>query len=199
MKKEIALFDFDGTVTHYDTLWKFLRFTIPPYKFWTAFFLHSPFFVYYVLRKTPGKGKEMLLSWFFKGMTRDQLENYGRIFCEKALPAMVYQDAMEKIRWHQQNGHHTVLVSASLDIWLTFWSKSQNMDLICTMYQYNDNKATGKFATANCNGKEKVRRIHKKYTLAEFEKIYAYGNSKGDLPMLDLAQEKHYRVFSKLP
>jgi len=40
---------------------------------------------------------------------------------------------------------------------------------------------------------EKVLRIKEKYDLKEFEKIFAYGDSKGDREMLALAHEGYYK------
>ena len=47
----------------------------------------------------------------------------------------------------------------------------------------------------DCNGLEKVRRIKKKYNLNKYAKIYAYGDTEGDKPMLDIADISFYRAF----
>ena len=45
------------------------------------------------------------------------------------------------------------------------------------------------------SGAEKVNRIKEKYTLDEYEYIYAYGDSRGDKEMLTIAHEQHYKPF----
>ncbi len=45
----------------------------------------------------------------------------------------------------------------------------------------------------NCNGREKVKRIKNEYDIESFDKIYAYGDSNGDKPMLEMADIKYFR------
>ena len=40
-----------------------------------------------------------------------------------------------------------------------------------------------------------IKDSKEKYDLLGFNKIYAYGDTKGDLPMLDLAHESFYKPF----
>lgn len=66
-------------------------------------------------------------------------------------------------------------------------------NFIATKLEQKDGKLTGKFNGNNCYGTEKVLRIKEKYNLKEFEKIYAYGDSKGDREMLALAHEGYFK------
>ena len=67
-------------------------------------------------------------------------------------------------------------------------------DLISTELKVENGKLTGKFLP-NCNGYEKVKRIKEKYNLSEYKEIHVFGNSKGDLPMLELGTHKYYKFF----
>ena len=49
--------------------------------------------------------------------------------------------------------------------------------------------------TRNCFGVEKVNRIRQEYDLSQWDFIYAYGDSRGDQEMLDLADERYYKFF----
>ena len=71
-----------------------------------------------------------------------------------------------------------------------------NLELIATRLEIKNNKLTGKFASKNCYGMEKVNRIKKNYNLDNYEVVYAYGDSMGDHQMLDLADIKYYRTFN---
>ncbi|MGF1638041.1 MAG: HAD-IB family hydrolase [Cyclobacteriaceae bacterium] len=199
MQKGLALFDFDGTITSHDTLWQFLKFGNPPSKYYLGILLHLPFFVIFTLLRKRGVAKEMLLSFYFKGISKDDLLLKGRQFCATELPKYLFMDAMEKIAWHQKEQHRIIIVSASLDIWIKPWAESLGLELICTEYEFVNNKATGRFATKNCNDHEKVRRILSVTNPDDYDTVYAYGNSKGDLPMLALANQKHYLAFNKIP
>ena len=79
-----------------------------------------------------------------------------------------------------------VVVSASINNYLKPWCDKLGFELISTELETVDGKLTGKFSTPNCNGFEKVIRINKKYNLSNYEEIHVFGNSKGDLPMLNL-------------
>ena len=48
----------------------------------------------------------------------------------------------------------------------------------------------------NCNGPEKIRRIKEILNLQDFDKIYAFGNSKGDKEMLSIADHKFLKFFN---
>ena len=48
----------------------------------------------------------------------------------------------------------------------------------------------------NCSGPEKIRRIKEILNLQDFDKIYAFGNSKGDKEMLSIADHKFFKFFN---
>jgi HAD superfamily phosphoserine phosphatase-like hydrolase len=102
---------------------------------------------------------------------------------------------MEKIRWHQAQGDKVVIVTASMEAWLKKWCEHHGVDLVATQLEVQAGKITGRFATKNCYGMEKVNRIKERYNLPEFGLVYAYGDSRGDKEMLELAAVRHYRVF----
>lgn len=58
------------------------------------------------------------------------------------------------------------------------------------------NKSTGKFQGLNCHGKEKVKRLNKKYDELEVDR--AYSDSKSDIPILKLAKKAYYVKGNKV-
>ncbi|MDL0079793.1 HAD family hydrolase [Helicobacter zhangjianzhongii] len=54
---------------------------------------------------------------------------------------------------------------------------------------------SGEFATPNCYGEQKAVRIRARYDLSNYAEIYAYGDSKGDRAMLELATHAFYKPF----
>ena len=48
----------------------------------------------------------------------------------------------------------------------------------------------------NCFGPEKVRRVKEKYELENYEKIYAYGDSRGDKELLEFADYSDFKPFA---
>lgn len=69
-------------------------------------------------------------------------------------------------------------------------------DVLCTEAEFDGNDVlTGNFATDNCYGMEKVRRLKQKYPDRQKFKLVAYGDSSGDREMLDFADEGFNRHF----
>jgi phosphoserine phosphatase len=69
------------------------------------------------------------------------------------------------------------------------------LGIIATRLEIVDNRLTGKLASPNCYGPQKVERIRAALDLSRYGRIFAYGDSRGDREMLALADEKHYRFF----
>ena len=196
MQKGLALFDFDGTITTKDSLLEFIKFSSGKLKFYLVMGLFTPVIMYYVFVKKDGEiAKRKVLSFLFKGKTKQDLDALGEVFAEKILPNIVHQSAIEEIEVHKKRKDRVIVISASLENWLKPWTDSMKLELICTTLEYNDGKFTGRFASLNCNGQEKVNRIKSYLDISEYAPIFAYGNSSGDKPMLNLADHGFYKHF----
>ncbi|GAB4237899.1 MAG: hypothetical protein Tsb0034_13230 [Ekhidna sp.] len=101
---------------------------------------------------------------------------------------------MEKIEAYQQMGAQTVIVSASPEDWIKPWADRFHIDVIATKLAFRNDHFIG-IDGKNCNGNEKVKRITQKLDINVFDKVIAYGDSKGDLPMLALASESFFKPF----
>lgn len=192
----LALFDFDGTITRKDSLLEFLKYKAGSFGFYKGMFLHLPDLFYFMLVKKEGwRAKRKVIRYFLGGYTKEEMLDLGKRFSSEVLPEIVEPTALEKIKWHQKEGHRVIIVSASLDIWLKPWTDNHGIELICTHLDYVNDQVTGKFANPNCNGLEKVIRIKALLNINDYEPIYAYGNSQGDMPMLNVADYKFYKYF----
>ena len=68
MKKGIAFFDFDGTITKKDTLLEVIKFQKGTLAFYTGFFLLSPYLVAMKMKILSNQMvKEKVLKYFFGG------------------------------------------------------------------------------------------------------------------------------------
>ena len=162
--------------------------------------LLSPVLVAYKLKLVPNdRAKQMLLSYFFKGMREAEFKNIAKSFSLKHIDSMLRPGALDQIRWHQSHGHRVIIVSASLECWLKPWCDRNGLDLIATRMDFVGGLVTGRLLTKNCHGKEKVSRIRKAVDLGECREIYAYGDSRGDKEMLAIASKAYYRPFCRLP
>ncbi len=192
----IAFFDFDGTITTDDSLLKFIRFVVGDMKFIMGLCVLSPMLVIYKLKLIPNyMAKQMMLSYFFKGMAEKDFMAVASKYSLEHIDTIVRSLAREKIRWHQERGDKVVVVSASLECWLKPWCERNSLELIATRLEIKDDKVSGQLLSKNCYGIEKSNRIQQNYSLDEYETIYAYGDSRGDKEMLDLAHKKYYKPF----
>ena len=192
----LALFDFDGTITTDDSLLKFIRFVVGDRRFLLGLVVLSPMLVLYKFKLIPNyKAKQYMLSWFFKGMSKDAFLKVANEYSLVHIDKILRPKAIEKINWHKNQGHKVVVVSASIECWLRPWCEKNGLELIATKLEIKDDIVTGKLLSKNCYGVEKVNRIKEIYNLKDFEYIYSYGDSSGDKQMLELAHEKFYKPF----
>jgi HAD superfamily hydrolase (TIGR01490 family) len=193
---KLALFDFDGTITTSDSLIKFIRFAKGDLRTALGLIVLSPVLIFYKLKLIPNyKAKQWLFSYYFKGMNFTKFDELANAYSLNYVDSILRPEAMEKIFWHKQEGHKVVVVSASIENWITAWCNINELELIATQLEINEGKLSGRFSTKNCYGVEKAKRVSEKYNLHEYEYIYAYGDSRGDKELLELADEKFYRKF----
>jgi phosphatidylglycerophosphatase C len=194
--KKLALFDLDGTITKKDTLIEFIKFTHGKLKYFIGLLILSPILILYKLKIVPNwRAKEIMLNWYFRKWSRKRLFQAGKDFSLHKLPELILESALQRIQQHKEENDEIVIITASCDVWLKDWCELQELDLISTEMDFKNEIFSGKFCTLNCHGEEKVNRIKKKLVLESYDFIYAYGNEKADLPMLDLANEKYYCHF----
>ena len=196
MKKGLALFDFDGTITTHDTLLEIIKYQKGKLLFCFGFLMLSPMMVLYKLKLIPNwRAKEILLTFFFGGDQSAEFQRKCDAFISERLPALLRKEALQKIASHLANHDRVIVISASSYNWIEGWCKSMNIELIATRLEEKQDRITGKLSSLNCYGKEKENRIKTYLELKEFSPIYAYGDSSGDKEMLALADHAFYRKF----
>jgi len=193
MSRAVAFFDFDGTLTYRDTLLPFLRMLRGQQCFSLDLLKVSPWLAGYGLRLIKNdKAKQILLRQSLSCYTIDELEDHGRHFAEQQLPGMIRPDVRDRLQMHQQHGDVCVLVSASLDVYLKPWISENGIEYAITssLETDADGKVTGQLKAGNCYGEEKVKRMSELMQVIDTpSRTYAYGNSKGDIPMLKFVDE----------
>lgn len=185
--RPIAYFDFDGTLTTGDTLMPFLRYVVGAPTYYAKLAIISPVLAAYVTKLLRNDiAKQLVLQHYLSGYHIDELFEHGQHFSENVIPKMLRPEGMERLRWHQAQGHECVLVSASMDVYLNAWAGSEQFSgVICTTLEQSDNGyVSGKINGQNCHGDEKTKRIMEWQGSINPLDTYAYGDTAGDLPML---------------
>lgn len=195
--KVIAFFDFDGTITNRDIFWDYTFFRLKYGLSVSKVAKSIPDFALYLAKILNNEqAKQRIFSKLFKNESLDFFNQTVEEYYQYYLFKRIKKDALNRINWHKNSKHTVCIVSANFDLILQKFAQSNQLQLISTKLQVENNLITGKFATRNCYGQEKVNRIKTAFPdLNSYAQIYAYGDSKGDLEMLDLATEKFYCFF----
>ncbi len=193
----IAVFDFDNTLTKQDSLIPFLKSISSQSSFWWGMGIKSPMILAYIFKLIPNwQAKEAILTYFLSGKTIEQLNQSAQDFATNTIPTLLHPKALERLRWHQDRGDYTVLLSASPEAYLVPWGEKMGIDrVIGTQLESKSGVLTGHIKGKNCYGQEKVNRLREELGDLDRYCIYAYGDSKGDRELLSLADRAYYRKF----
>lgn len=190
--KRYALFDFDGTITTKDTLFDFISFTYGKSGLIKCLLLNVwNLFLYATKLRSNEKAKEILLSTMIKGTSSTVFEEQCERYSVERVPQIIKERTKEIIEKHRSAGETLFIVSASPENWIRPWAmKNGFAKVVATKLEEKDGMLTGKFASRNCYGEEKVNRLKEFFTDREQVFITAYGDSSGDKPMLNYANHE---------
>lgn len=189
--RKIAVFDFDGTLTTKDTLPLFIRFAVGTPRCIGGFLIFAPLVILMKLKLYDNsRCKERLFAWFFKGMKHSDFTDLGIRFSSR-LPTISRGNMAEALARHRQKGTDIYVISASIEEWVIPYCKRLGVKhILATQAEVDSNgRLTGRFASPNCYGQEKVRRLLAVEPDRESYYLTAYGDSKGDTEMFALADE----------
>nr|WP_086938927.1 HAD-IB family hydrolase [Thaumasiovibrio occultus] len=188
----IALFDFDGTITNADMFTQFLNFSATKRRSPFAKLALSPFYLLYKLGVIPAPTMRPIASYVaFWGREASDVAALGEQYAQHVVPRFLRQEALEQLDWHKQNGDQIVIVSASLDVYLKPWCAQHGFALVCSELNVHQGKFTGRYRDGDCSSEDKPRLIRTQFDLSQFDKIYAYGDTREDHAMLNLADEAY--------
>jgi HAD superfamily hydrolase (TIGR01490 family) len=190
---QLALFDFDHTVTTCDTYSRFLRRVATPAQLASAKWTVGPWLLGYRLKLLSAERiRHRVTAQVFPGRAPGDIEAQGLVYARDDLPALLRPEVMGRIDWHRSQGHDVVLVSASLDVYLQPWCVQHGLEMLCNALEVRDGRLTGRYARRDI-GPHKAEEIRQRYDLSRYARVHAYGDSREDRPMLALAHERWYR------
>jgi len=189
----VAAFDFDGTLVPRDSFIGFLR-MVGGTRTVSAAFARSWRAV--ARRPTPGWRdaiKSELVRSVLAGREAAEVEMAASEYA-KEVAGMVSDPMRVLLSRHRKAGHATVIVSASLEIYLDPAASILGIDdVLGTRLEAGpDGRLTGRLLGANCRGVEKARRLSEwmacRQVTPDLVPVWAYGDSAGDREMLELAR-----------
>jgi phosphatidylglycerophosphatase C len=189
----LALFDFDGTITHSDTFRPFIDFAVHRHRRALGVCLLAPVLAAYGLGYVPATRMRALVAFCgFRGRREDELDALGARYAG-TFERVVRPEVLRRIDWHRAEGDRVVVVSASLRPYLRTWCAALGLELICTELESRRGVLTGRYLGGDCTGPEKARRVLARYDLAHYPVIYAYGDTREDRELLALASKRYFR------
>jgi HAD superfamily hydrolase (TIGR01490 family) len=193
-ERNLALFDFDGTITFADTFTPFLYFASNRRRIVRQSVRLAPKILGYKLGLVPAtKMRALAARAVFGGRSEAELRAFGATYAERVLPGVIRPHALERILWHKQRGDRIVVVSASLAVYVRPWAQSLALDVIATELSVEDGVLTGSYEGGDCTGPEKARRVEARYPPSGYSRVYAYGDTSEDDALLALAHERYFR------
>lgn len=191
---DLALFDFDGTITTVETFPIFMRRAVPRARLAIGTCVLAPWLVGYRSGAVSGKTvRAAMVRVGLRGVPETRARDAGRRFAQEFLPDVIRSQASERIAWHKTRGDTVVIVSAALDLYLSEWAHPRGIDVVCSRLEAKDGLLTGRYHGGDCCGPEKVARIRARYDLKRYAQIFAYGDTVEDREMLRLANHSFYR------
>lgn len=195
----VAAFDFDGTLTNAGSVFPFLvsvRGLIPVLRAMVAL---SPTLVHAAIAggSTADDVKERLFTRLLAGMPADELNRRAAAFAQRHLRRHLREDMRRRLEWHRNQGHYTVIVSASPECYVSPAGNELDVDgVVATrLATGGGGLLTGGYEGKNCRGSEKYARLvgHLRAVgpapgpSGVQPILWAYGNSRGDLRLLNAA------------
>src|SRR5882757_8919052 len=115
----LALFDFDGTITHRDTLLAFTRFAVGELRYISGMlYLALPMILQTIKILSAQQTKEIFLAHFFKNWRLSDFDKRCQQFDEDVLPGLLRGQVLDTIRSYRQRGNRMIIVSASPQNWI---------------------------------------------------------------------------------
>lgn len=190
---DLALFDFDGTLTTRETFPDFMRYAVARPRLLVGGVLLAPVVFGYRRGWVAGNPtRASIVQVGLRGVDASRLRAQGDAFAREVLPDVLRPEAMARLAWHRERGDRTIVVSGGLDVYLAPWCATQGVELLCSVLAERDGRITG-YAGAQCVGEEKVRRVRALCDPQAYAAIHAYGDTHEDNAMLAMAHHRTYR------
>lgn len=195
----LALFDFDGTITTRDVYPGFVTSASPRWRIWLGWTLLGLPYLGMKRGWMSPRFMRLALAWVgFVGASESRMRAAGERYAREVVAKMLRPEAMRRIAWHREQGDTIIVVSASMDFYLEPFCREHGLELVCNHPAARGGRLTGWLREPDCAREGKVQRLRARYDLSLYPVIYAYGDTEEDRAMLGLAQRRWMR-WEELP
>lgn len=190
---DLALFDFDGTLTTQETFPRFLRGFVPAERQRAARWALAPLVAGYRLGLVPGtRVRAEVVRRGLTGADEATFNAAARDWAVRELPGLLRPQALARLRAHRARGDTVLVVSGNFEVLLQAFAKAEGAVALGSRLESREGRLTGRYAGPQCVLEEKVLRVRAEVDTSTFSRIHAYGDTREDRPMLLLADVAHY-------
>jgi phosphatidylglycerophosphatase C len=204
----VAAFDFDGTLTRGGSVWQFLTTVCGRDAVLSAGIVLLPKLVRAALfgGSHADEAKEALFVRTLAGRRVDEVAAQAAVFGVAHYRRRSRTKLRARLDWHRRQGHRLVLVSASPEYYVRAVGDELGVDgVVATRLEVDRHgRLTGHFDGGNCRGAQKLAGLRQWMVASSQPRsagegarvgahevgqpyLWAYGNSAGDLEMLEAA------------
>jgi phosphatidylglycerophosphatase C len=198
----VAAFDVDGTLTRRDCVVPFLQRLAGVHGMLLAAARSPIASGRAAVNRDRDALKEVVVGGVYQGRDVSAVAATGKTFASYVKMTSLRSDTVDRLRWHQRMGHRTVIVSASLRSYLDPLAASLGIDhVLCTDVASDGGRYLGRLEGGNCRAAEKAVRLRALLTAESIEdaELWAYGDSRGDREMLDMAAHPVWVARTTVP
>ncbi len=192
-----AIFDFDNTIITIDSYRDFFAYHFGGIKVYTIHLLAAPVLMMApIFPRINSLFKLLIIFIFLRNCPNTKFKLMCEDYAFNRIPSHINPEALSKIRWHQQQNHRVVIVSASLREWIEPYTKQLGIDdVIATNVEIKNNNLTGNIQKPFYYGVNKLKVFKDLIIDPKQDVIYAYGDSRSDLFLLRSSTFQYYRKF----
>ncbi len=185
---DLALFDFDGTLSRCETFPKFVPRVVPEWRRRAARWRLAPWVIGYRLGLVSGtRVRAAVVRVGLAGVPEADFVAAAQAFARDDLPALLRPEALARLRAHRARGDRVVVVSGNFDALLRPWCEAEGVELLASQLESRDGALTGNYDGPQCVLDQKVARVRALLSPGDFARVHAYGDTPEDRPMLALS------------
>lgn len=190
-----CILDFDGTLYSGNSFIDFAIFTKGRMGYTKALIKSLPWIISWKLNIcTNSIAKQKLFCHLFGGMGVDTFNSFCYDF-SKIIQSKVNKYLLKEVESLISEGFTPIIATASIESWVKPWAEEIGIkNVVATMIEVKSNKVTGLFATPNCYGEEKVKRVLLcKPNLQTAYTVFYTDSITADAPLISITS-KHFII-----
>ena len=154
--KKIAYFDFDGTLTKQDSLWEYLKLSIPKWRLYHCIMLRAFYAFFLRMIKRPFDAKTYIKSHLLLLLTGQSDDEIQHIASALASKLNWKQPIIDRLYALHDTGYEIVIISGGLDIYLpSLLTELPINHIYCTKMAKQNGQLLGYIEGKNCVRQQK--------------------------------------------